>query len=437
MAPVAAAIFGAVTFLLIKGVVHMRRNPVPWAVWTSPFFFLIAGTVCALSIVYKGSPNLGLDKKPPSFIVAVSLGTGFGLALLSALFFVPWLHAKVIKRDQTLRPWHVVLGPMLWSRPYTTEGIANVPNYAVVQHKDYTDSSTTSATDIADDVDEKIAPAVDDLVAPPKTYKELEAEARERMHAKLRKGSGPLGWAMRYLHNNPVGDGACYETHNLKAYARRIPAMIVVAALYGSHYDIHVAQAGVAGTPEGARMERVYAHAKMYPNEVEHTYSFIQLITACTASFAHGANDIGNAVAPWAVIYSAWSTGNPAASKLPVATWQIAVLALVLVLGFVTYGYKIMTVMGSKLTYHSPSRGTSMELGAAITILVFSQYKLPVSTSMCITGATVGVGLCNGKLRAVNWQRVGLLFLSWVVTIPIAGLLAGLPMAAILAAPRF
>ena len=62
-----------------------------------------------------------------------------------------------------------------------------------------------------------------------------------------------------------------------------------------------------------------------------------------------------------------------------------------------------------------------MEMGAAITILIFSQYKLPVSTSMCITGATVGVGLCNGTLKAVNWQRVGLLFFSWVMTIPIAG----------------
>lgn len=78
-----------------------------------------------------------------------------------------------------------------------------------------------------------------------------------------------------------------------------------------------------------------------------------------------------------------------------------------------------------------------MELGAAITILVFSQYKLPVSTSMCITGATVGVGLMNGSFKAVNWQRVGLLFLSWVLTIPIAGLLAGLPMAVILNAPHF
>ena len=96
-----------------------------------------------------------------------------------------------------------------------------------------------------------------------------------------------------------------------------------------------------------------------------------------------------------------------------------------------------MKVMGNKLTYHSPSRGSSMEMGAAICVLVFSQYSLPVSTSMCITGATVGVGLCNGTFRAVNWQRVGLLLLAWVMTIPIAGTIGGVLMGLFLNAPHF
>ena len=93
--------------------------------------------------------------------------------------------------------------------------------------------------------------------------------------------------------------------------------------------------------------------------------------------------------------------------------------------------------MGNKITYHSPSRGCSMELGAAITVLTFSQFSLPVSTSMCITGATVGVGLVNGTFRAVNWQRVGLLALSWVMTIPIAGTLGGVLMGILLNVPHF
>lgn len=206
-------------------------------------------------------------------------------------------------------------------------------------------------------------------------------------------------------------------------------------------------------------MERVYAHAPKYSNEVEYLYSFVQIITACTASFAHGANDVGNAVGVWAAMYSAWSTGETVGSKAPVPLWQIAVIALTICFGFITYGYNIMRgksfavksyspltsristntslVMGNKITYHSPSRGSSMEMGAAITILIFSQYKLPVSTSMCITGATVGVGLCNGTFKAVNWQRVGLLFFSWVMTIPIAGLIGGILMGLTLNAPSY
>lgn len=93
--------------------------------------------------------------------------------------------------------------------------------------------------------------------------------------------------------------------------------------------------------------------------------------------------------------------------------------------------------MGNKLTYHSPSRGCSMEMGAAITVLLASQYHLPVSTSMCITGATIGVGLCNGTIRAINWQRVGLLLFGWIMTIPIAGTLAGCLMGLFLNAPHF
>lgn len=78
-----------------------------------------------------------------------------------------------------------------------------------------------------------------------------------------------------------------------------------------------------------------------------------------------------------------------------------------------------------------------MELGAAITVLVFSQFSLPVSTSMCITGATVGVGLCNGTLKAINWNRITLLLIGWILTIPIAGTLAGVLMGLFINAPHF
>ncbi|KAK7721580.1 hypothetical protein SLS57_005260 [Botryosphaeria dothidea] len=453
MAPAIAAGFGATIFMLIKTVVHMRKNPMPWAVYTSPFWFLIAGTICTLSIVYKGSPNLKLNKKPGWYVAAVTMGTGAGVAALAAIFFVPFLHARIIKKDQSVKWWMFVQGPLLFYRPAVAPGDhAKVPNYAVVQededeHSGSSSHSTESVVEQGgktDTGDISITAASSEnekrLVANETrqpTYKELMEQGEEKLHAKLRKNRGPLGWAMRTLHENPMGPGQIYEWHNMKILAKRIPAMVVCGALYGLHYDIHASQTGVAGTPDGVRMQRVYANAEKYPNEVEHTYSFVQVLTACTASFAHGANDIGNSVGPWAVIYSAWKTGDAAAAKAPVPVWQLAVLSATISLGLITYGYNIMKVMGNKITYHSPSRGCSMEMGAAITVLVFSQYSLPVSTSMCITGATVGVGLCNGTLKAVNFQRVGLLVVSWIMTIPIAGTIGGVLMGLFLNAPHF
>lgn len=451
MAPIASGIFGSIIFSLVKYVVHVRKDPVRWAVWTSPFFFLIAGTICTLSVVYKGSPRLGLNDKPAWYIAGVTLGVGFGLFFLSALFFVPFVHGKVIKKDYNLTVWDVIKGPMLFSKAAPSDAeFAQVPNYAVVQHSSDIkrptgkteasmfdgDTKEMSAVDVDSSSEERPAP-VQEHENPREAYRLLLAKAREEHHAELRQKKTALGWAMRTLHNNQLGAGSIYERHNLKAVVVRLPAQIVVGALYGMSYDIHRAQVGVLGTPEGRRMDRIYSHAKKYPNEVEYLYSFVQIITACTASFAHGANDVGNAVGVWAAMYSAWSTGETVGAKADVPLWQIAVIALTICFGFITYGYNIMKVMGNKITYHSPSRGSSMEMGAAITILIFSQYKLPVSTSMCITGATVGVGLCNGTFKAVNWQRVGLLFFSWVMTIPIAGLIGGITMGLFLNAPSY
>ncbi|RAH59459.1 sodium/phosphate symporter [Aspergillus piperis CBS 112811] len=452
MAPIISGGFAAIIFMLIKLVVLIRKNPIPWAVYSSPFFFLIAATICTLSIVYKGSPSLGLSKKPSWYIAAVTMGTGGGVMLLSAIFFVPFVYARVIRKDHSVKWWMFIMGPMLLTRPVVTHGEqAKVPDYAVVQGSSEDLTLGSPDTLRGDDVKRATQAGVESIQSRSEegekrmvagetqqlTYKELTEQSDRRLRERLLKKRGPLGWAMRTLRDNPMGAGQLYEVHNMVILAKRIPAMIVCGLLYGLHYDIHAAQSGIAGTPEGKRMQRVYSHAAKYPNEVEHTYSFIQVLTACTASFAHGANDIGNSVGPWAVIYSAWSTGNAAAAKAPVPIWQLAVLSGCISIGLITYGYNIMKVMGNKITYHSPSRGCSMEMGAAITVLVFSQYSLPVSTSMCITGATVGVGLCNGTLKAVNFQRVGLLLLAWIMTIPIAGTLGGILMGLFINAPHF
>ena len=113
-------------------------------------------------------------------------------------------------------------------------------------------------------------------------------------------------------------------------------------------------------------MTRVYSHAEKYANETEYLYSFVQIITACTASFAHGANDVGNAVGVWAGMYAAWSTGTTAKSSEPVPLWQIAVVALTICIGFITYGYNIM-------------KGEFLSIPAFLNDPVFLFYTSPLA----------------------------------------------------------
>ena len=95
-----------------------------------------------------------------------------------------------------------------------------------------------------------------------------------------------------------------------------------------------------------------------------------------------------------------------------------------------------MKVLGNRITLMSPSRGFSMELASSITVILASQYGIPVSTTMCITGATVGVSLCNGDYRATNWRAIGWIYLGWILTIPIVATMSGCLVGIILNAPH-
>jgi sodium-dependent phosphate transporter len=118
---------------------------------------------------------------------------------------------------------------------------------------------------------------------------------------------------------------------------------------------------------------------------------------------------LSNAIGPFSVIYYTWKNGIPAGKESDVEIWMLVYGAATLVLGLATYGYNIMAVLGNRITLHSPSRGFCMELGGAITVILVSrvgktslalnltllslqasQYGIPVSTTMCITGATIG-----------------------------------------------
>ena len=167
---------------------------------------------------------------------------------------------------------------------------------------------------------------------------------------------------------------------------------------------------------------QLYRTADSYHPEAEQMCSYLQIITACLSAFAHGANDVANAIGPFATIVAIHSTGQiPEKSQVPI--WILAIGGAGIVVGLWTWGYKIIDRIGKELTKISPSRGFTIELGAATTVVVASRIGIPVSTTHCQVGSVVGCGLTNG-CNNIDWKLFRNIIISWVVTLPVAGLLS-------------
>jgi sodium-dependent phosphate transporter len=137
----------------------------------------------------------------------------------------------------------------------------------------------------------------------------------------------------------------------------------------------------------GKNLEKKHALVVHYDQKVEHLYSFLQVLTAATASFTHGANDVSNAMGPMAAIYNVWET-NTTGRRSPVPLWVLIYGGAAISIGLWTYGYNLMRNLGNRITLHSPVRGFSMELGAAATVVMATRLALPVSTTQCIIGVS-------------------------------------------------
>ncbi|OQN99035.1 hypothetical protein B0A48_14896 [Cryoendolithus antarcticus] len=186
----------------------------------------------------------------------------------------------------------------------------------------------------------------------------------------------------------------------------------------------------------GKNLDKKHAIVEHHDLKVEHLYSFPQVMTAATASFAHGANDVLNAMGPLAAIYGVWQT-NTTGEDSEVPIWILVFGGAAIAFGLWTYGYNLMRNLDNRITLHSPSRGFCMELGASLTVVMATRLSLPVSTTQCIIGATLGVGLCAGDVKAINWRMLIWAYAGWFITFPCTALISGCLLAFIINAPSW
>ena len=155
----------------------------------------------------------------------------------------------------------------------------------------------------------------------------------------------------------------------------------------------------------------------------EKVFLVLQVITACFVAFAHGSNDVANAVGPMAAVFGALNEG--VAAKVTVPHKVLLIGAVGIVVGLATYGYKIMATVGKKITELTPSRGFAAEFGAATTIVLASKLGLPVSTTHTLVGAVIGVGFARG-ISALNLQVLRGILASWFITVPFTAVLTAI-----------
>lgn len=150
---------------------------------------------------------------------------------------------------------------------------------------------------------------------------------------------------------------------------------------------------------------------------VERMFAYLQVLSACFVAFAHGANDVANAIGPVASVLEIINNPYDFVTKATIPTWLLALGGLGIVIGLATWGWRVIETIGKKITELTPTRGFCAEFGAALTILVASKLGFPISTTHCIVGSVLGVGMAKG-IMAINLRVLKEIVLSWIITIP-------------------
>ena len=198
---------------------------------------------------------------------------------------------------------------------------------------------------------------------------------------------------------------------SLKHLGKDLPTSMMIATIVGILAAILAAiiLRRIKTNPED---DNDFSYANM-----EKLFGGLMVITACSMAFAHGSNDVANAIGPLAAVYSIVESGGQIVSKSALPSWILLIGGGGIVFGLATFGFRVMRTIGKNITELTPSRGFSAELAAATTVVFASYTGLPVSTTQVLVGAVLGVGIARG-LASLNLRVINKIFLSWIITLP-------------------
>ena len=405
IAPLLAACFAAIIFSTVKFSILERQDSFKKGMLAIPFYIAFTCAVLALFMVVEAPTAPSLEEFGAGKAVGIVLGVFFGVLALAYIFVRPYLQRRLVQGDARVKFYHLPLGPLLLKENPPLYWPAKADGVVVI---DYYENAYSSKGDTS-------------------VENQSDSEKDVGVSTSLEKANPVVVPAARNRIVTPE--------ERFLAPTKHLP-VVHPSRLFGlTKYFLFQGVTRDCVSHEDPRLQATHARCKIYDNRTEHLFTYCQVLSAMLMSIAHGSNDVANAIGPWAATYSTWQASE-VATKVPTPVWMLVIAGFLLGAGFWFFGFKIIRALGNRITQMSPSRGFSAELGAAITVLLASRVGLPVSTTQCLTGATVGVALMNLNIRAVNWRQVAFIFSGWILTLPCAGLLGGLVMAMALNTPH-
>lgn len=395
ISPLCAGLVSAAIYMITKYAILRRSNSFDWGIRLVPVYFFFTAAIEAFYIIYK-APGGGSKKLHIGAIVGISFGVATACALFCQFFFCPWVVRRIRGREN-LKLYHMFIIPWVKKQP-------TVDEIDIERHASDRPCSSTDTTSLSEIV-------TDDTHNNEKATKLGSEGEVEEIEDKISQ-------------EKP-------NTNKVKAFLIYLKDQFLKHALHGIRQDVR--------NLNNEKLKDVHANAEIFEDEAENLFSFLQVITALMASFAHGSNDVSNTVGPISSIYEVWKSAEVnEEGNVPIPIWILVYGGVGIDFGLMLMGYRVMRVMGNNITFFTPSRGFCAELAAALTVLTCSKLGLPVSTTHCITGASAAIGLCNKQgYKAVNWKMLSWAFCSWMFTLPCAGLVSGLLFAICANAPKF
>ncbi len=351
IAPILAGCFSALLFATLKFSILERKDSFTKGLRAIPFYLAFTAAILALFITVETPGAASLEDLGAGVATGIILGVFFGVLLIAYVFFLPYFHRRLVKQDPRIRSWHIPLGPLLWrdNPPLYFPGRAEdgiVKDYYASAHSDTSaDSPPLKATD---------EPKSD---SPPSTLENGEAIV---VHKRYTVKPEPEERFLAPYKHLPITN------------PRRLMSYVTFFLLQGVTRD--------CVTYSSEQLKTTHEKAARYDNKVEHLFTYAQVASAMLMSIAHGSNDVANAVGPWVASYNTYQAGE-VDSKTNTPIWILVVAGFLLGAGFWFYGYHIIRSLGNKITQMSPTRGFSVELGAAASLRIARSSRSYANTA--------------------------------------------------------